>query len=347
MEGTQKTNWTYEDIEKQSAPEIYAAILRTRKTVTHHPEIYANLIQARIIDFGGDSYYTCANTVQRLLLSKFPDFSHISSEEEFDKIDVTPDLKQKYRSWVNSQGGSIPLNTEFLPFDHVFFSFNTEVISDCRLLGYLVSFDGSVISYTAKHEGDKTFLEEYIEHSDVWADPGYLYSPWVINFFIGYLKEYRAFLTEHRPQKAPKGHRWLVKKPIPAPYYTVYIKSEFLEEFKKRQESTGITFQYQYRFDRRGHERCYVKTGLFPLDPAEHKHLVHCGYRIYLSLDNITGEDLERIKERNKQIQSNEWVAIKHRWIDADVIPHKPNLPYIPAIRKPSKKHRPETLEVQ
>lgn len=327
-----------------TATEIYTSILKHREII--NPETYSKLVQARIIDFGKDTYITCAHTIQRLLLSKFPEFSHLSSEEDFDNVDVTPDLKIRYRDWVNKQRRSIPLNTEFLPFDHVFFSIGTEVVPGCVLLGFLVSFDGSVITYGVKIEGPgQAFLYECVEHQDTWADPGFFYSPWIINFLLAYLGEYRSFLTEHRPRKPPKGKRWLVKRPIPVPYYTVYIKSEFFDEFKTRNSGTGITFQYQYRFDRRGHERCYVHTGPLPLDQKTRKRLTDCGYRVYLSSDNITGEDLERIHIRNKKILSNEWVAIKHRWIDADVIPHKPNLPYVPAIRKPSKKHRPEMRE--
>lgn len=327
---------------KVSAPEIYSIILQHRKKISSNPEIYSRLVQARIIDFGRDTYYTCVHTIQQMLLRKFPEFSHLSSEEDLDNVDVTPELKLRYRNWVNDQGKAIPLNTEFLPFDHVFLPIGMEIVQSSIFMGYLVSFDGSVISYVAQRENDRLFLEEYLEHRDAWADPGYFYSPWVLNFFLAYLGEYRSFLTEHRPQKPPKGKRWLIKRPLPAPYYTVYIKSEFMEEFKAKQHTTGITFQYQHRFDRRGHERCYVHTGPLPLDQKTRKRLTDCGYRVYLSSDNITGEDLERIHIRNKKILSNEWVAIKHRWIDADVIPHKPNLPYVPAIRKPSKKHRPE-----
>ncbi|MFA5760024.1 MAG: hypothetical protein WC942_11815 [Clostridia bacterium] len=337
-------------------PKIYECIIKGVRAVANKDkstpkDLISRVLAARIIDFSTETFNVLAESVANYLLSLYPGLDLQSYVKDFfnkQYDDNVINISKSYKSFLDVVGKKIILPIENLPFDHVLLMFGIAggVIDNNNILvAVLVSYDSNVYYFIVDLKNKEINIsEEYVKGQ--WTSPSTFTSPWIVKALVKYLGEYRTFIEEQTTvnsyKKPAKGKKWYKKK-IPQPYYTVTVKSEIIKEDFKRKE-TGLTFKYSHRFDRRGHERCYVRTGNLPLLDSFRENLVRKGYRIYTST-NFTDDDLVRINERGKKINLNEWIAIKHRWIESDVIPHRPELPYVPAIRRLSKRHRPETKE--
>ena len=294
--------------------------------------MWASLNQARIINLG-DLYPK---------LIKSMDDKRSINEQDYQQLVINASQQ--------------PLDVSHLPFNQVFYMFDEAytINEQYSLFGYLVTHEGVVYSIRCyfDDDNDSPVLTEKVRDTAISIDfclEKQSGSNWesgenafIVSSLIQYTNEYRTFIEEHPPplywKRPKKGKRAFFNHPIPKPYYTIYLKSEILEK-EWNQKSGQISYQFQHRFDRRGHERCYIQRGNLPLEPKLRKKLLEADYRIY-TVELIPEDDLRRLAERGMAIKSaGEWVAIKSRWIEADIIPHNQKLPYVPAVRKPSKKH--------
>jgi hypothetical protein len=379
----QKSRFGDKDTKDISAADFYLSVMlmlhdvarrnprtdREKVYSQHIRSIWARMANARIIDLGAKQFMDLYHEIDVYCTEQL-----IGEEWRPAGAPVSPTFDpSSYASTLNKEGKYIPLDTEHLPFENTFFmpgpgemSFSATqslgrygLEKPVALAGFLVSHDGLVsevgVAYELDDEGRArihTLVENVrkLANSDQWADPATLV-PWIVPALIAYVNEYRKFIVERPPnfdlkQKFKKAGAALKKrKPVPMPYYTVYLKSEKIIETwdtMVRKAKPGKSFEYGHRFDVRGHERCYIRRGELPLDDKERKKLVARGYTVY-TVNPMTREDMYRLTERGLRPKSrNEWLGIKVKWIDADVRPHRPDLPYVPAVRKPSKKDRPE-----
>lgn len=342
----------------------------------HIRDVWARMSQARIVDLGAKQFMDLYHeidvwTTEQLIGEEWKEVGDptgpMYDEGRFDPT--------RYRKILEEAGRDLPLDVEHLPFEHTFFMPGPGDMSFSRLqsagrygadhpvalAGFLVSHDGLVSEIGVAYEYDESmagngkifYLVESVRrmaNSNIWPTPATLV-PWLVPALIAYVNEYRKFVVERPPNQDLRrkyraaGLALKKKRPIPQPYYTVYLKSEkIIETWESmvKKSKPGTSFEYGHRFDVRGHERCYIRRGPLPLEEKDRKKLIARGYTVY-TINPMTNEDMYRLTERGLPPKSrNEWLAIKTKWIDADIRPHRPGLPYIPAVRKPSKKERPE-----
>lgn len=87
-----------------------------------------------------------------------------------------------------------------------------------------------------------------------------------------------------------------------------------------------------HRFDRRGHEVCFIRRGALPLSATLRRTLLLRGYTIY-SEGLPSEEDGARLARRGLAPKStDEWLAVLTFWRKETIV-GPPELPYVPAVR--------------
>jgi hypothetical protein len=378
------------DRKKWDVVDLYLVILeglrtavrssKTQKATRTTSDLWARISNARIVDLGAEAFQALYHEVDVYTTEEIagqiwdePNDSKPNDSKEYSGEEATIHLVK-----ISKAGEQMVLDTEFLPFDHVFFMFGPATVhwspmqaysrygieQNAALGGILVSHDGLVceIGLIGMDENGIVFdptdpnaqrvvnMKYAVHHrakddthgQGIWltgAPPMLL--PWLVPEFIRYVNEFRRFVVENKPNLEmqqrfnKKKKRIGIKHPVPKPYYTVYLKSEtVIEDWNKRKRLPRKSYDFTYRFDVRGHERCLIKRGPLPIKDKDRHKLIKRGYTVYTIRDMLK-EDMDRLAERKVPPKKrDEWLAIKTVWIEADIRPHNQSLPYVPAVRK-------------
>jgi len=258
---------------------------------------------------------------------------------------------------VNAQVQPFP---EKLPFDYCYIGLGAGVMLDLALakmrisgsdkkenvvgvclLGYLICGPNKQV-YEMLHvilEDTDFFLPLAQRYDGSWPF-GETLAAWLVAQMVDLINEHNTVVINHEPsQKMKAAYRKTGKGApgfLPRPYYTLHLKHSIIDESELEPRSeNGFGRTLAYRYDRRGHERCYVARGPLPIDEKTEKKLLKYGYRFIVGKPDA--EDAARLAYRNfPPKRSDEWMAVKVRWIE-DVVVGDEKLPYIPAVRVPEK----------
>jgi hypothetical protein len=198
--------------------------------------------------------------------------------------------------------------------------------------------------YYAEKDGADVLMPasyHYYIDEDTWEigddGPGVF----IVKLIIDIINDHRRFVVQKgKGAKSMKRLRKAAEKAesvgyVPAPFYVVRLQDKLVEDVL-REKCASRPRILGHRYDRRGHERCYIRRGPLPLDDELRAKLEKTGYRIFTTEYPDAGTN-RRMAERGLQLkQYDEWVAILVKWIKHTVCGDE-SLPYVPAVRVPTK----------
>ena len=178
--------------------------------------------------------------------------------------------------------------------------------------------------------------------TDRWYYPLCL-APFILHKIVDCINEHQTLIVSQRRLSTQNANRLKKgmktpknKKPVPPPFYTVYLKDKTIRE-TVRAYGVGVPrAAYSHRFDVRGHWCSRIHRGQLPMDPAEELKLESLKYEIYKNrpLDPWVKEIM---REKNlPPRQHNQWIAIK-RWWKGSYVKGPEDAEYIPSTRRATK----------
>lgn len=221
-------------------------------------------------------------------------------------------------------------------------------------LGHLMSNTGVVYGFILSEleNGETAFWFEVIRSEGGWQNGGRWIGdlnlePWVLPNLVHLINEHRKFVIESPLPKAQrqsfkdnrkkfgvkdnKGH-------VPPPFYILKLQTQVVHERVQVAFPQAPRGPKAYRSDVRGHERCRIRRGPMPIDPKLSEKLTHRGYRVFAN-EPLDEDTHRRLAERGLAYKrEGEWVAVKTAWVVDHQSPKNPELPYIPAVRVPTKR---------
>lgn len=156
----------------------------------------------------------------------------------------------------------------------------------------------------------------------------------------------RAMLVPEglRPVTPPRPKQTKARRPPPPhvpPYYPIHLERLQIVplppcpqgDLPRNEEGEAVVQprSYSFRWDRRGHERVYFRTGIGKPTAQDRAYLARLGYRM-VEPGDAYAEDLRRLQDRGRVLTEGQWVALKVRWIPHAVCGPE-GLPYKPAVR--------------
>lgn len=168
----------------------------------------------------------------------------------------------------------------------------------------------------------------------------------IIPWFVEWVNSHQKTITEdtrsfsYRRHFKKRGSEFGVSKPIPRPYYTVYIKDEMLTEFSRdKKQQQLIRKKCEHQYDVRGTWVCRIARGPLPIDPKVEKKLRRDKRRKLFITERPDAETAMHLAKRGvapKRV--DEWLAVLVYW-RSDHKRGPEDGPYIPSIRK-SARHK-------
>jgi hypothetical protein len=164
--------------------------------------------------------------------------------------------------------------------------------------------------------------------------------PWIISMLVKSINDHKQIVQAHPPSLSSRMARKDASKrrkellPLPAPYYVVDLKDEFISlPFPgAARRVSGHAIEWSHRWDVRGHECIRVERGLMPADAKEVGKLKKRGYRLYEGTE-ISADDAARLGKRGVRAPApREWIAVLSYWRDA-YQKGPETKPYVPAAR--------------
>jgi hypothetical protein len=158
--------------------------------------------------------------------------------------------------------------------------------------------------------------------------------PWLIEWVNGHqttINETKKFSYRRFYKKS--ASRYGITKPIPRPFYTVYIKDEMLDDFQ-REKTTKVRKKCEHQYSVRGTWVCRIARGPLPLDPKLEKQLRRDKRRKIFTIDKPDPDTAEHLSKRGvtpKRV--DEWMSVLLYW-RSDHRRGPKDGPYIPSIRK-------------
>lgn len=219
------------------------------------------------------------------------------------------------------------------------------------LAGVLAGEDGEhhelLLSHGTNRRGDYIdtnlhIVTHRVEEETSWQHQLCL-APFVLHALIDGVNDHQTTivaqrkLSLHSQSTIRKGLGDLgLKRPIPPPFYTVYLRDKVIKEVVKGWGGGKLRAKYAHRFDVRGHFCFKIYRGQMPMDPEMELHLDKLRYNIFKNkpLDEVT---IEALRERGQPPrQDGEWIAIKKYWKNSYVKGPEDG-PYVPSTRKATK----------
>lgn len=230
-------------------------------------------------------------------------------------------------------------------------------------LGKLGARQVSLLGYLVAWEGDKSFVFTALEFEPMiplsteenrltettvgllktyedgeWQQPMGL-DPWVVTMLVSAINEHKQIVTSHgsslssRTAKKAASKRADHELPLPAPFYVVDLKDEFIAApAKPKKTSSGRPVEWSHRFDVRGHECVRIERGQMPTVPKEIEKLKKRGYRVYEGM-SLTADDAARLLKRGVRAPGpQEWIAVLSYWRES-FVKGPEGKPYVPAAR--------------
>lgn len=299
---------------------------------------YTALREARLYEMPVDSYDRLRELASSYLVSLLG-----FEQAEWDKWVAAGARDDKVLAKVDVLAKSVPMPAP-LPFDTIYIGWGDVHQNDGDVLvGTLISTTGGgrIIEFFG-HADQYLTVGVYDAQSDGWGK-GALIAPWSYAMLIESLNDYRTICTQQSSLKtrlafkqAGKGKRQY----LPRPYYIVTMQDRILEDaHKSTKAKLSIPREWSHRWDVEGHERLYVRRGPLPIAPRQKAHYLAGGWQVFESPKQMSGEAYAIVLRRGaKPMQMGEWMAVKRTRISSYQKPKdRPELPYVPASRRPSK----------
>jgi hypothetical protein len=258
---------------------------------------------------------------------------------------------------------------ERLPFDSCFFSFSPKCnltyspkalhtrirASELQilgakkvfLLGYLVVWEGDTSSaFTAlgfdidkDDEGRIPPIGLVKTYEDgEWLQPMSM-DPWIVTMLVKAINDHKQIVEAHPVSLSTRLARKRASKretellPLPAPYYLVNLKDEFIAAPKKANKtSSNRSVEWSHRWDVRGHECVRVERGQMPASFRDVEKLKKRGYRIYEGTSLLVDDAGRLLKRGVRAPGPSEWIAVLSYWRES-FVKGPEEKPYVPAAR--------------
>jgi hypothetical protein len=339
----------------------------TEEDRNEYAQIHAALKKARSYEFTPAAYHRVFRACEEYVMKDSLGFDFASSEEfhtQFQDGDAYGILDA-----ISVEAQSVPF-PERLPFECCYFGWGAGVEIDVYnrasfassaaqsgldldedvdvmvLLGHLVMETGDVISFYDLYMNKVEDVGVVVSHDrkakdEQWA-VGTNLVPWMIVTVAGEILSHAV--VEERDLSSSEARKYKrlgkkdgVKKPIPPPYYTVYVRDKHIKK-RIRKASTGVGSKQSYRHDVEGHPRLLYKLGKLPIEDKVRKKLEKAEYTIYPHGTPIPADHQAMMMERGRDFpKRGEWVALRKVFIEPFISPRNPDLPYVPAVRKTTK----------
>jgi len=213
----------------------------------------------------------------------------------------------------------------------------------------------SAVSVIPIRASGAVLTQYYRDLKDTWLDIRSRENQWavlgsmcqfVVPWFVEWVNSHQTTITEdtrsfsYRRHYKKRGSEFGMSKPIPKPYYTVYIKDEMLTDFsKKKQEQQLIRKKCEHQYDVRGTWVCRITRGSLPIDPKVEKELRSDKRRKLFITEKPDSETAAHLAKRGVSPKRvDEWLAVLVYW-RSDHKRGPAGGPYIPSIRK-SARHK-------
>jgi len=237
---------------------------------------------------------------------------------------------------------------ERVPFSDIYFSFGTGIPYDIEgdnalLYGILVtpSLAAGVFRIERKDRPTNHILLDCWYNDGFWRSDFWIpHAQAMVISLVDLVNNYRTFVLEEEPTESTRikyrklSKSFIVKRPIPQPYYTIKLKSKTIHSsmYRTIRRLAQYSIEYSYRFDVRGHERCKVQRGKLPIDPKKLKTLTKRGYTIFDTCQ--PSEEVQKLlHSRHIPLRrSDEWLAVKIFWV-SEHMKGPDGKPYVPAVR--------------
>lgn len=279
--------------------------------------------------------------------------------------DIPPDEIKLYTETFRAllEGWQIP---EHMPFECIYFGIDHAVYLSpdqrsamgvpkdtkrCSWMGFLVASEWVfTLIRTESQSGKDTGVYVNAEMKDGRWNPTVVTStPFIVTWLIDWVNDHQTCVQEgtssfsYRHDYKKISKRWQVKRPIPAPYYTVYIKDELIDQeawLKKlrARQSVRPRKSPQHQYDVRGSWVCRFMRGPLPLDPKLEKRLRRDKRRRIFTHQRLDADTAQHMLKRGiapKRV--DEWLSVLLYWRQD----HKKGPmdgPYVPSIRKSARK---------
>jgi len=239
---------------------------------------------------------------------------------------------------------------QFESYKHEGFDLSEEVFN-INLLGYIVNqhhvYTIFLMKYAPRPGDTNAGLGSYClaeKNSNGWNLTG-TPTPFVVKWLIDWINDHQTCVKEgtksfgYRREYKKIAKRFEIKKPIPAPYYTVYIKDELIDEeawMRKLRQKLSLKPRKspQHQYDVRGAWVCRYLRGPLPLDPRLEKRLRRDKRRkLFIEEQPDIDTVVHMAKRGIPPKRKDEWLAILLYW-RSDHRRGPTDGPYIPSVRK-------------
>jgi len=301
-----------------------------------------------------------------------PDVAAMAAAQMVDAVTrPAPEDLEKLLSAHEDYGVRWPF-PEPLPFDSCFFSFGAQLnlsyspralharvqpselssmsVTKLFLLGYLVAWEGeepfvfTVVGFEFHDDRNRDVavptpigLIKTYENGE-WLQPMSL-DPWILSMLVKAINDHKQIMESHPASLFSRMARKRASKsakqtlPLPAPYYLVNLKDEFIAApAKLKKTSSGRPVEWSHRWDVRGHECVRIERGQMPVDPKEVAKLKKRGYRIYEGMSLIADDAARLLKRGVRAPAPQEWIAVLSYWRPS-FVKGPEEKPYVPAAR--------------
>lgn len=332
------------------------------KLVAQWRGIWVAMREARVIEFPLSSWWRLQEQLEAvfwtpLVKEKGEEVFHSYLETFYRRPECRPPEKLPFHTmWIGIEHGVDMKRHDSAWLKRVeqdsIFDDNVE---DLILLGYLVQYNspeqhngGAAFTiqelYYVEKNGKSTIIPEVYSYKfseKNWTSSGDGPGMLLVQMIIDIINDHKRFIVKKGKGKKEQKTLYNASKKhgsvgyVPAPYYVVRLKDEMVEEIAKLEHGSRPRI-LGHRYDRRGHERCYVRRGPLPLDPDVFAKLQKTGYKIFTTGD-LDAETYRRLIRRGMKAKDHdEWLAILAKWSD-DTICGDESLPDVPAVRVPTK----------
>lgn len=324
-------------------------------------KMYGLLRQAKIFEINPESYVELHLQVDRYITEE------IAQLKFYDPRDAKVDVPEEEGILLHRRQAeacqALPF-PEKMPFDVCWFAVagpmgisahqaETRGLTDGNqymLIGIIASEEGEhhelLLSHGYNHgqyiDTNLHIVTHRVEEEQAWQHKLCM-APFVLHALVDGVNDHQTTivaqrkLSMHSQGQIRKGLGDLgLKKPIPPPFYTVYLRDKVIKEVVKGWGGGKLRAKYSHRFDVRGHWCFKIFRGEMPMDAEMELHLDKLRYDIFKTKP-LDAETVEALHERGQPPrQDGEWIAIKKFWRNS-FVKGPENGPYIPSTRVATK----------
>jgi len=217
------------------------------------------------------------------------------------------------------------------------------------LCAVIITSTGTVFTLAnivhGKHGEHASILPFTDRKGDEWVRPATL-MPWVVTWIVEWINDHQVTIEERTKSfgyrnRYKKSAKRMKLQHIPAPYYTITMHEDILQE-KQRQVLSAPRrhWELRYRHDVRGSTNCRIMRGPLPLDPKLEKQLRRDKRRKIFTDQWPDSETAKELAKRGVAPKKrDEWMSVLLFW-RKDHIKGPRNAPFIPAIRRSARRKK-------